>query len=180
MPSVANAAGMWGSSKAYSGGLSEYILGYDTDDLGLSTNLLDQYRGNTVTTDGTGGQITKLCIRVAAVDGTNDDVKIGLYEDGVSGHESQTLLAEVEILAIAVGVNCADVIGGPTLTAATDYNVVATFNGGGSTVENDTKSGWTRWKSTSGVAYVDAMANPGPATSGTSDDALGMWGVYEH
>lgn len=180
IPDFVSAAGMWGSPKAYSGGVSEATFGYDTDDLDASYSTTTNYYGLAMTTGANAGTLTELCVRIGAVDGVDPEVKLGLYETSGGDPNGQSLVAEIAA-TVSVGINCIAVVGTPAIAASTTYVLHYISNGAGTTIEykSTTASGWTRWKATS-QTYAGAFQATCPSSASTADQAWGLWAKYEY
>ena len=176
------ASAAWGTvvffPKASGGSTSEYILGTEWVSDGTSWGSSTVVRGNTFTTDSTGGTLTKLCVRIHTYNSSHPDVKVGIYATS-SGAPTGNPLAQVTITTTSTGNICGSISGGPNLSATTDYYVGVLSSTG------DTKYGY---KSSTGEnayykdssAYSSEFTSPAGTYSHTADRLWAVWGVYEH
>lgn len=157
-------------------------LGYDGQDLSTEHGGSDgNVRGNTETTDGSGGLINTFYATVKAVDGTesNREIKMGVYETSGGDPASQALVEQITFTSLVVSdTENRAATGSNNLSASTDYYVCFINKDQDNLLTFESKSGWQAYNK-GGQTYADQMLDPaGTPFSVVSNRAWGVWVDY--
>jgi len=126
-------------------------------------------------TDASGGNIDTFHCALDAVDGTNDNYKMGVYPAGADGDPSDGVLVEqVEFTSVAAIDDNNTPGAGSLLAASTRYAIAKIEEDSDTKTKYDSGAAESHWAD-SGANYADMMPNP---ADGSHSDGTRMWSIW--
>lgn len=154
-----------------------------TSNLDTNWGSATSVRGNTCTTNGSGGTLTEICVWMQEVDAdATVGIKLVVAETSGGDPSSQSVVGQVNgtLTASTTGEYCFEVSGSPSLSASTTYYVGGFSEDGGDDGYgySNSQSGWTAYAGNE--TYSTAFgANLSAGYSDTADRRWSFWAKYE-
>lgn len=162
--------------------LASFCYGQDT--LGYTQTLPSTYGNNTVirgtifTTGSSGGNLNKFGLLIDALDATNKNVKMALYNVSSNSPASQSIVAQIEGTCTSTGINEFNYTGDVELESNTSYYLCAIVQSSTTKYYYGSVSGYTSYSTSTTYATEFASSFTASPTGPTANRAWAFWVVY--